>query len=61
MEQAINELFKIVQYHLQFINEIFNGLYRSDLSIFGVPYYQWIIILLVGGALFGFITSLLED
>lgn len=61
MEQAINEFIKIVQYHLQFINELFVGLYRTDLKIFGVPYYEWIIILLVGGALLSFITSLLED
>lgn len=61
MQEAINAIFMILEPILDFFETLLRGFYRTDLLIFGVPYYRWVILLFVLSSLLGIVLRIWED
>lgn len=49
MTEAVNAFLQMFRHCLSFFNTLFSRIYNANLEILGIPYYLWIIILIVAG------------
>lgn len=60
MSEALQGLFMIVRPIVGFFDNLFSRFYSGGFNIFGIPFYLWIIILVVVGFFFDMFTEMLE-
>ena len=60
MNEALQSLFMIVRPIVGFIDNLFSRFYSGGFYIFGIPFYVWVLILLVVGFFFDMFMEMLE-